>query len=422
MKRILFLFAILLLATPLLAQDDVTPPPPASVEPPADPEPEPEPDKPEEPTPAQPTDADGDSDGDDDESKPDDVVVHRYNWQEDLGIEPAAKFWVYSDLAGIDDDQPNGLLQTEGSISFPMNTNAFFWTNERDWIDYEDGDDKNGDLAVPNRLRRGFLFRNMVLGDIVMAKWENNNQDLPLRLFQSQVNPGDSIYGVNTLDMVQYADFKYTAKMNLATLQFFQGVEGCKHEPEAHLETTKGCNNQLKANDLYCRKHTLYLDLAARFMRNSIADTNVVLTDKTTNSYLNAQSYGWNLKWSFQQHNSRLGIEAYWQALYTIQNRPKSIFLEGSDTPVELFQINNDNLLNSGRYNNSATVGRLTNKWTSEIAIQISLADKESSGESTFFRFSFHGDDLLPGMGNNFFFQAQLGISKSIDEIFKKEE
>lgn len=348
------------------------------------------------------------------DSSTDTVKVERTEWSVDYGIEPESNLSVYSDLTGISDDQPNGLLQTEATISFPINTKAFHVSRTEDWSNYSAGD------TVPDKMTRLFYFRNMVLGDFVLAKLEDNNRDLPLRLFHSPATSADSIYGLNTLDLVQYANFKYTAKVNLFTGQFFSHVEGCKHTAKPYKSATKGCHDRLKADDLYCRRHTIYLDAIGRFMRNSVADTNVVFSSSTNNTYFNTQGYGWNLKWDFQQHGQRLGLQAYWQGIYLIPNRPRRYILD-SGTEIDAVMINNNNILASGPYRELET-GSLQNKFVSELSIQVSLDGEDDNDDMKFLRLSFHGDGIFPGTGNNFFFQAQLGIAGSIDELFKKDD
>lgn len=130
---------------------------------------------------------------------------------------------IFSDIVGIKDDQPNGLIQTN-----------FYFSYER-----PDISDKS--TLIP--------LKNIVLVDITLSKIENDEYKLPVR-YVSQ----DSTKGyLNQLDLLQYAHIKAASKFNLI----------CYH---------------LKDD------FDIYFDLLAGFFRTAIYDSLKISNTKNLNT------------------------------------------------------------------------------------------------------------------------------------------
>lgn len=104
--------------------------------------------------------------------------------------------FLFSDLVGINDDQPNGLLQTNAYFCYTRPVKAY---NNRK---------KQG-------CRKWFPISNVVLLDITISKIGNNNYVLPVR------NDYENGTGyVNRYDLVQYSHVISATKINLITFKW----------------------------------------------------------------------------------------------------------------------------------------------------------------------------------------------------------
>jgi hypothetical protein len=108
--------------------------------------------------------------------------------------------YVFTDLAGIDDDQPNGLLQTQVYFSYTRPRKVYRTEMEN----------------YARVCKNFYLFRNVVLLDITVSKIGNQNSELPVRYVFAE----DTTRLLNRYDLYQYSHVIAASKLNLMTYKW----------------------------------------------------------------------------------------------------------------------------------------------------------------------------------------------------------
>lgn len=103
--------------------------------------------------------------------------------------------YIFSDLVGISDDQPNGLLQTNVYFSYTRPVKLY-----------------NSEKVC----KRSHFGRNVVLLDLTISKIGIQNYALPVRYDYAN----DTAKFVNRFDLVQYANVFAATKLNIYTLKW----------------------------------------------------------------------------------------------------------------------------------------------------------------------------------------------------------
>jgi hypothetical protein len=139
---------------------------------------------------------------------------------------------IFSDFVGLNIEQPNGLLQTNGYFCY----------------------------TFPHKDRVFNLLKNWVLADITFSKIEDRNKKLPLRY--DSPGTGTPVTGYfNRLDLYQYAHLRTVSKVNLFSIH---------------------CKNTLD----------IYADFIASFYSTAIEDTMKI----TSASSVTSIACGYNFK------------------------------------------------------------------------------------------------------------------------------
>ncbi|SFT41107.1 hypothetical protein SAMN04489724_0638 [Algoriphagus locisalis] len=157
---------------------------------------------------------------------------------------------IFSDFVGIQDNNPNGLIQLEIDKEIPLLTKRF----QRPYVFFLLR------LFVLNQANIGVF--NYFKPQFIYSKIENNNKYLEVASFSTgAVGDGSSAYGVSTLDLKQYEVFSVGADFNLflydipntkSTFLFNTGFRFGrtdlalnKEEPEAH-DFPRGFTNTIQ--------------------------------------------------------------------------------------------------------------------------------------------------------------------------------
>jgi len=265
------------------------------------------------------------------------------------------RYRIYSDFVGINDDQPNGLLQTEIYFSWPLSKNT-----------YEKG---------PK------FFNNLVIPDFAILKIDDKNRFLNVIHFPDTISVFKK--GINSLQFLQYASLRSSAKLNILKLKFSD--------------------------------YSVYLDILGSCYRTGINDTTKSEPEKFINSF------GAGLNFFV---NSRKFLKGPTENLYGFKlDLVFTIFwhdiISNEYTLVKVIQDDLDERLIKDK-NISEYKGPL-----SIIQTQVVYNPPDQKTEY-FLRFSYFTYLTALFQNREFeysFIQLQLGISKLIDENFfgKKE-
>jgi hypothetical protein len=156
-----------------------------------------------------------------------DTVVNPVNFKFYDTTKAQMRFAIYTDGEGLQQDNPNGLVQTEIYFSWPgINTPIKKFK------------DKEG-----NETAHLYVLRNFVLPNLQINKIEDKLKYLPL------IKSNDRFY-VSTFDLIQYAHLTNYVKLNIFTVGF-------KRQNRIYLDATVNHVNTLAVDSLTNNKFSL---------------------------------------------------------------------------------------------------------------------------------------------------------------------
>lgn len=308
------------------------------------------------------------------------------------------KGFVFSDFVGIQDDQPNGLIQTNVYFSYtrPLRIRPKIDTvklNKKLKILANDLTNKTerkvhrieNKIAKVDSARQPrtqfYLFRNIVLTDLTFSKIGNQNQELPVRYSLNASGQPEKGY-FNRFDLVQYANIIALAKLNIFTIEW----------PDFA---------------------TLYFDVIPVFYNTSISDSlriNENVTKKNSSVY--SIAFGSNVKILTEQ-DKRTHLSAEVSYSFFIPQLYSSNYFDKANTQIkEHSGIISPNMILPTKHNGIEIL---------DVRIQHS---PPKSKVSTFLRISFFHNVFVKQFAKqntprNMFVQFQLGASINLEKIIK---
>ncbi|MEO0733367.1 MAG: hypothetical protein AAFZ52_11070, partial [Bacteroidota bacterium] len=257
---------------------------------------------------------------------------------------------IYSDFIGFDENNPNGLVQTEVSKRFFLNTSST--------------------SSFQNFMYSGYF--NFIEPNLVIAKIEENNKYLQLKEF-APLNPlpqeGETLNYASSLDILNYSTLQVGGLLGLAYFSF----------PKYHIRLQFGVGGHIFQSGFANERIT--------------QDTAFNVRVQTENEFIaNSLVYYPDIRMEFNP-DPRFGLE--------VAYRPTYVTLLNND----VLQVDNEERF-------LASDGRIrTDKVVHVVQLLANIrVNKETNGQF-FFRtnFSLSGDDR-----NNNFLQAQLGYAFNI--------
>jgi hypothetical protein len=117
---------------------------------------------------------------------------------------------LFGDFVAIDNDKPNGLIQTNAYLSY---TRPVTWckcqVNHKKKVDYN------------NKFVRVYPLRNIVITDITLSKIGNQIRYLPVRYMSGDTTKKS----FNRFDLLQYSNIIALTKINFLTLEYLKSTK-----------------------------------------------------------------------------------------------------------------------------------------------------------------------------------------------------
>lgn len=286
---------------------------------------------------------------------------------------------VFSDAKGFNKDQPNGLIQTEFGFSWDLIKNPIRSTNNFNF----------------------YLLKNLVLPTInlLQTKSDSSFRYTPIHYVKTG-NTVDSLtfkstLNVHTLDLIKYAHYSISGKLNALTIQ------------------SKG------------KYFTFFIDLYGVFYASGVSYDSLLLKElniKPQDSKREVYSVGggFNLKTKFNPQNSQFSMEASITqfGLTLLSNNDISQNYGHLYTPDYNLQNYSKDNLNISKGFNGITIYTIQIRYST-------LNNAKNKGETgLFLRLNFFTNSILSiidgttsiNYGNNYT-QIQIGIKKNISDL-----
>lgn len=313
--------------------------------------------------------------------------------QRDYSNTPVFRGKIYSDFLGIEDDQPNGLLQTEAFFSFPL---------------------FRRELVIAKNKAAVSIFRNVLAPSFVISKLDDKSRYLDARYYDHPVD--STTRNLHTLDLIQYANWSNSIQLNLLTLK------------------------SPSPKDKDSPRWLFYVDAIGYHFRTGIKDT---LRTNSQEFNLNSFASGFQMKLElrpeladkrfeldidysrFQLHlfngsyRQMLGSQIINADLY-----PNEEFTYSDVYDVDKLQlrltINSFKKVKKVEEIKTVKVDASGNKISEEID-RVEKEEKASSPVKAYIRFSYFGNFFEPSRETqNNFAQIQLGVELKLENLLSK--
>jgi hypothetical protein len=300
----------------------------------------------------------------------DTVIIKNKNW---CKHKFEFRGYLFSDFVGVNDDQPNGLLQTNIYFCFTRPVKQYPVDRKNNGVNY--------------KIAKWYLFKNIVVTDITLSKMGLQDRELAVR-YDSTLKMQNKGGYLNRFDLLQYANVITMTKVNVVSLNWKQ-IASC------------------------------YIDVMPIYYSTLIADT--LRTNKATN--VSNIAFGANIKLKTEPvaitksiQNSTISAEIsfsiFWPRLYSDYYIDKAAY-----------QIKEPSI------QNSLIVSNKCPKSIQAIDLRVEYSpDIKNRNTSIYFRFSIYNNVFrnYSSTVGNVFAQFQLGIYLDVlkyleDKVAKNE-
>ena len=307
------------------------------------------------------------------------------------------KGFLFSDFVGIQDDQPNGLVQTNIYFSYkrPVRTRP---KKTKEALDLELSElrknaSNKGDSYKINRMEKRilrsypsrqpmtqpYLFRNVVITDITFSKIGNQNQSLPVRY--SDTTGGKPVHRfLNRFDLVQYSNVIALTKLNILTIDFPKFACLYLDVIPVYYNTTISDSLRKDVSGSWKKINVTSIAFGGHMKLKTKRDKISNLSGEVSYSYFIPQLYTPNYRFIGTQLKDHDGVVT------------EGMILESQDRSVQILET------------------RIEHR-------------KPDSKLSTFFRIAyFHNVFRKKHTPGNAFVQFQVGVSYEISNVFSQKE
>lgn len=306
---------------------------------------------------------------------------------------PVFRGKLFSDFIGTTDDQPNGLLQTEVFVSFPLIKRGISIFDEKVSI---------------------HPFRNILGPDLIFSKIDQKQRYLPVRTFMDSA--GVTTRFVNHFDLLQYANLTSSIKLNVLTLK----------QPSP---TTENPSSWF-----------FYADIVGYHFRTGLRDS---LRSSIQDVNVNTFGLGYLLQLELNPANSRFEFDLRYQRIWPhlfdeVYQQSRGFqhinsdfssspdFINSTQYPADILQVRlavkpKKEKVAKEVYTQTTTINADGSKTTSPSTLKdIQVEEKDKSNTTFYVRASYINNVFDQSrLYRNGFFQFQFGVDIKLDDFLK---